>query len=115
MAGDVLEQNKSSSALPDDASHMRPEVARVVSAAATARGAERLARVARNDEIHRPTPCETVEGGEVRPDRSRIQGAVLHTRDQDAGGIDFPLHEADGSCRGTGESDAEVESTDPGT
>ena len=114
MAGDVLEENKSSPAFPDDASHMRPEVARVVSAAATACGAERLARVSRNDEIHASTPRCAVEGGEVRPDRSLIHGAVLHTRDQDGGRVGFPLHETDGSCRGAGESDAEVESADAG-
>lgn len=115
MAGDVLEENKSGSALADDASHLRPEVARVVSAAATPCGAERLARVARDDEIHASTPRCAVEGVQVIPDRSLIQGAVLHTRCQDAGRVEFPLHEADGSCLGIGESDSEVESTNPGT
>jgi len=115
MAGDVLNENKSRFALIGDASHMRPEVARVLSASATTGVAERLARVSRNDEIHEAAPLSTVEGGEVRPDRSLIQGALLHTRDQYRSGIEFPLHEADGSCRGEGESDAEIEAPDSGT
>jgi len=115
MAGDVLEENKSGSAFPDDAGDVRPEVARVVSAASTACGAERLAGVSRNDEIHDATPFCTIEGGEVRPDRSLVQGLVRHACCQERSAKGFPLDVADGTGGGVGESDAEVDTGNPGT
>ena len=115
MAGDVLEKNESWSAFANDPGDVRPQVARIVSAGASPCEAERLARVARSDEIHDSTPRAAVEGGEVVPDRSRSQGTIRHARDQDRGGMGFPLHETDGVVSGHGESDAELESANPGT
>jgi hypothetical protein len=60
--------------------------------------AEVLARESPSDSIHKATPGAAVEGGNVRPDRSFMQCAVAHTRRQDRGGRDFPLHETD--CAG---------------
>jgi hypothetical protein len=58
-------------------------VSRIVRATSASCGAERLARVARRDEIHDAAPASAVEGGKVRPDRSAIQGRVLHPRHED--------------------------------
>ncbi|MFC3119850.1 hypothetical protein ACFOHS_22230 [Jhaorihella thermophila] len=52
MMGDVLEEDEGRHDLADDAGDMRPEVARVVRAPALARHAERLARIARSDDVH---------------------------------------------------------------
>jgi hypothetical protein len=73
MAGDVLEKSEVCAALVEDAADMRPEMARIVRAASLAGVAERLARIARSDAIHDSAPRFTVEGGEVRPDRSWSQ------------------------------------------
>lgn len=116
MAGDVLEENKSSSALPDDPCDVGPEVPRVIDSSTLASGRERLTRVARNDEIHDPAPLPTVECGEVTPDSRRSQECFLHARDQNCGRMSFPLHETDrASISACCEFNSEVKSPDPGT
>jgi len=116
VAGDVLEENKSRFALPDDALHLRPEVARVSSAESVAGEAEGLARVARSDEIHDSAPRAAVEGSKVVPDRSRSQAALAHARDQDRGGKGLPLHVTHGAVGvAEGELDAQLQPADSGT
>lgn len=60
---------------------------------------EVLAREARSDAIHSATPSCAVEGEQVGPDRCRIQGAFFHARNQDAGGVCFPLKVCNGAMR----------------
>ena len=67
MVGDVLDEDERRLGLSDDTGDLRPEVARVSSAAQAACGGERLAGVARNDEIHDAAPREALEGSEIRP------------------------------------------------
>ena len=69
MAGDVLEEDEARSHLADDPGDVRPEVAWVGRSLPAAGNRERLAGVARSDEIHRPTPRVAVEGGKVVPER----------------------------------------------
>lgn len=70
MALDVLEEDAPGASLADDAPDMRPEMAGIVLAEAVAGGAEGLAGVTRQDDIHRSAPWAAVEGGKVIPDRS---------------------------------------------
>lgn len=58
-----------------------------------------LARESGNDAIHLAAPASSVEGGDVGPDRSRIQAAFFHTRNQDCCGVSFPLNVAHGAMR----------------
>ena len=75
---------------------------------------EVLAREAANDAIHKSTPRATVEGAHVRPHRRVVKSAVRHTRRQDAGRRDFPLHVANAaSCRSK-DSEAEVNTSAAG-
>jgi hypothetical protein len=80
MMGDILEEDEGRLDLADDACDMRPEMARVVGTPAFARDGERLARIARSDDIHRAAPRAAVEGGNIVPDNSLIQGRVFHPR-----------------------------------
>ena len=66
--------------LVDDAGDMGPEVARIIGAPALACDRERLARIARSDDVHRAAPRAAVEVGNVVPDRRAIQGRVFHPR-----------------------------------
>lgn len=91
MMGDVLEEDEGRFGLSDDPSDMRPEVARIVRAPALARDGERLARIARSDDIHRAAPRAAVKGGNVVPDRRSIQGRVFHPRHEDGRGVGVPL------------------------
>lgn len=114
VVGDVLEENKSGLALADDAGDMRPEVARVVGAAAAAGDAERLARIARQHEIHRATPCAAVEAGKVVPDRRRRQGLVFHPGHEDGRGAGVPLDVTHSTVSGLGDVQAEIEAAGAG-
>lgn len=113
VSWDILKEHERRAALSDDARDVRPEVAGVVGAASLAGDGEGLAGIPRADEIDPPIPCTTVEGVQVRPDRSWSQGCVRHARDQNRGGECFPLHETD-RARRHGKSDSEVEAADSG-
>jgi hypothetical protein len=106
---DVLAEETISPALGEDAEHLVDEEAVVASPAALAGDGVGLARVAANDAIHDAAPASSVEGGEVRPDRRRIQLARFHARDQPCGGKGFPLHVSDSARSGLGNVHAEVE------
>lgn len=109
---DVLAEETTSPAGIEGVDDAVEQPAVVVGAEASAGDAVGLAGISRHDAIHSPTPCSSVEGGKVRPDRRRMEPPVFHARDQDAGCRGFPLHVADGASRWLGKSDAEVESAD---
>jgi hypothetical protein len=70
----------------------------------------RLAGEAGSDEIHSAAPRVAVEGREVVPDRSRIQGLVFHPRHEGGRCEGFPLdvtHSAVGVSEGEPESELE--------
>jgi hypothetical protein len=110
MMGDILEEDEGRLNLADDAGDMRPEVARVVCTPALARDGERLARIARSDDVHRAAPRAAVEGGNVVPDNSLIQGRVFHPRHESGCGIGFPFDMAHSTISGDGDGETKVES-----
>ena len=111
MMGDILEEDEGRLDLGDDTGDMRPEVARVVRAPALARDRERLARIARSDDIHRAAPRAAVEGSNVVPDNSLIQGRVFHPRHESGCGEGFPFDMAHSTISGDGDCESEVESS----
>jgi hypothetical protein len=115
MMGDILEEHEGRLGLSDDPGDMRPEVARVVCAPALARDGERLARIARSDDVHRAAPWAAVEGGNVVPDRCRIQGRVFHPRHESGCGEGFPFDMAHSTISGDGDGKPEVEAACAGT
>ena len=110
MMGDILEEDEGRFDLADDAGDMRPEVARVVRAPALARDGERLARIARSDDVHRAAPWAAIEGSNVVPDNSLIQGRVFHPRHESGCGEGFPFDMAHSTISGDGDGEPEVES-----
>ena len=110
MMGDILEEDERRLDLADDAGDMGPEVARVVRASAFACNRERLARIARSDDVHRAAPRAAVEGSNVVPDNSLIQGRVLHPRHESGCGEGFPFDMAHSTISGKGDGKPEVES-----
>ncbi len=109
MMGDVLKEDEWRLDLADDAGDMRPEVSRVFRALSFARDGERLARIARSDDVHRAAPRAAVEGSNVVPDRCRIQGRVFHPRHENGRGVGVPLDMTHSAISGTGEVQPEVE------
>ena len=109
MMGDILEEDEGRLGLADDAGDMGPEVARVVRAPAFARDGERLARIARSDDVHRAAPRAAVEGSNVVPDNSLIHGRVFHPRHESGCGVGFPFDMAHSTISGDGDGEPEVE------
>jgi hypothetical protein len=115
MMGDILQEDEGRLDLADDAGDMRPQVARVVGTPAPAGDGERLARIARSDDVHRAAPRSAVEGGNVVPDSSLIQGRVLHPRHEDGCGVGIPLDIAHSTIPWAGDSEPEVDPPCAGT
>ena len=109
MMGDIFEEDEGRLDLADDAGDMRPEVAWVVRTPALARDGERLARIARSDDVHRAAPRAAVEGSNVVPDNSLIQGRVFHPRHESGCGEGFPFDMAHSTISGDGDGQPEVE------
>ncbi|ODN68461.1 hypothetical protein A6302_04241 [Methylobrevis pamukkalensis] len=114
MMGDIFEEDEGRLDLADDAGDMRPEVAWVVRTPALARDGERLARIARSDDVHRATPRVAVEGGNIVPDNSLIQGRVFHPRHESGCGVGFPFDMAHSTISGDGDGEPEVETARAG-
>ena len=114
MMGDILEEDEGRFDFADDAGDVRPEVTRVVRAPAFARDGERLARIARSDDVHRAAPWAAVETGNVVPDRRAIQGRVFHPRHESGCGEGFPFDMAHSSISEQGDGEAEVDATGAG-
>ena len=114
MMGDILEEHEGRLDLADDAGDVRPEVARVVRAPAIASDRERLARIARSDDVHRAAPRAAVEGGNIVPDNSLIQGRVFHPRHESGCGVGFPFDMAHSTIAGDGDGEPEVETARAG-
>ena len=109
MMGDILEEDEGRFDLTDDAGDMRPEMAQVVGTPALARDGERLARIARSDDVHRAAPRAAVEAGNVVPDRRWIQGRLFHPCHENGRGVGFPFDMAHSSISGDGDGEPEVE------
>lgn len=111
VASDVLEEANPRVTIEEHPQDVRPQVARISGAEALAGLREGLAGVARNDAIHDSTPRASVEGSDVRPDRSPIQGRLFHPAHEDGRGEGFPLNVANALQPPT---EPEVEPADSG-
>jgi len=109
MMGDVLKKDEGRLDLADDAGDMRPEVARIGRAPALARDGERLARIARREDVHRAAPWFAVEAGNVVPDRRAIQGRFFHPRHDNGCGEGFPFDMAHRTISGQCDGEPEVD------
>jgi hypothetical protein len=110
MMGDIFKEDERRLDLADDAGDMWPEVAWILAAKPSACDRERLARIARADNIHRAAPRVAIEGSNVIPDNSLIQGRVFHPRHESGCGVGFPFDMAHSTISGVGDGEPEVES-----
>lgn len=93
--GHVLHEDDTWSHFANDSGVLKPKTgsSTFFKSGSFACDADVLTRESSSDAIHDAAPRSAVEGDNIRPDRSVIQSAVLHTRRQYCGGIGFPLHE----------------------
>ena len=115
MMGDILEEDEGRLAFTDDPGDVRPEVAWILGAKPFACDRERLARIARSDDVHRAAPRAAVEAGNVVPDRRWIQGRVFHPRHESGRSEGFPLDMAHSSISGDGDGKPKVDAASSGT
>jgi len=111
MAGDIFENNEPWTNFVDDSLNIGPEMSRVIGSSALPGDGEWLAWVTGRDEIHSTAPRSAIEGFEIVPDRSRIQGLLFHPRHTDGRGERVPLDHAHGS-RSEDHLASKVESSD---
>jgi hypothetical protein len=110
MMRDVLQEDELRLAFPDDARNVRPEVPRVGRALALSCERERLARIARKEDVHAAAPRCAVEACNIVPDRSLIQGRVFHPGHENGRRVGFPLDVTHSPVSADGEVQTEVES-----
>jgi hypothetical protein len=91
MVRDVFEKHEGRFAFPDNSRDVRPEMPWVVRPAPPPGDGEWLARITRKEDVHATAPASAVEGGNVVPDRSPIQGRVFHPGHEYCRGIGFPF------------------------
>nr|WP_043743965.1 hypothetical protein [Paramagnetospirillum magneticum] len=115
MGPDVLEEPPFGPGIIEDAAEMGPHPAWIIDAAPPAGVAFALARVSARDEIHDSTPRAAVEGGNVVPDRSRIQGRIRHPRHESGRSTGFPLDVTHSPVSGQGDVEPQFEAPSPGT
>jgi hypothetical protein len=104
MGVHVFEEDPPGLAFPDDPGDVRPEVARVLFGPLFSGATERLARVARAEDIDLSLPGAAVERLNVAPNWRRTEGSVFKARNQPLRDSDFPFHVADGSNFAASES-----------
>jgi hypothetical protein len=97
---DVLQEHVLGFHVADDPCDFGPEPTVVVSAQLATGAAERLAGETGSDESHAATPCASVEGAQVRPDRSLIQLLRFHPGHESGRCVGVPLNVS----HGTGDS-----------
>jgi hypothetical protein len=114
VIGDVFEKHPLRCAFADDSRDVRPKVSGIVGSPAPAGDTERLAWIARSKAIHDATPWPAVEGCNVVPDRSAIQGLLFHPRHEDGCGEGVPLDVTDSTVSGLGQHKPEVEPSGAG-
>jgi hypothetical protein len=110
----VLQEDESRFHVAKDADDSRPEPTVVILPLPLPGAAPRLTREARRDDIHDATPRAAVEGEQVIPDRSRIQGLVFHPRHEGGRRVGVPLNMTNGLVGRDGQVDSELEATNPG-
>lgn len=81
----VLAEEGVSPALIEDLDGAIKQPSVIIGAEPLSGDAVALAGISRQDAIHRAAPCSSVEGSQVRPDRSRMKPPRFHARDQACG------------------------------
>ena len=84
-------------------------MARILDAEPSASDGEWLARIARSDDIHCAAPRAAVEGSNVVPDNSLIQGRVFHPRHESGCSEGFPFDMAHSTISGDDDGKPEIE------
>ncbi len=94
---DVLQKGPSGPDLSKYANGVRPHIARVVAGKLPSGGAERLAREARSDDIHKAAPGLAAKCANIVPDGCVVEQAVSDAGLEDLGAVGIGFNVADGA------------------
>ncbi len=114
VAFDVFEEAPFRPDFGDDPADMRPEVAGVVFALAVSGKREGLAGISGSEEMNLAAPRAAVEGGNIIPERRRIQGLVFHPRHEGGCSEGFPLDVTNSAISGFCDMETELQSANAG-
>ena len=64
--------------------------------------------------MNEATPWAAIKGGNVVPDRSRIQGRIFHPCHESSRSVGFPLDVTNSAVSGIGDVQSELKSAPPG-
>ncbi len=93
----VLQEHVTGSNLTDDPADVWPEPTVIVSSDALPGSRERLTRESGSDDVHAANPRASVEGAQVRPDRSLIQSRLAHPGHENGRCVGVPLNVSHGA------------------
>jgi hypothetical protein len=93
-----------------DAPDLRPEPTLVVDAAPLPGEGGSLARETRNDEIHESAEASAIEGFQIVPDRTWIQGIFAHSTCEDCSSVGLPLNSTHKANSWTSQTGGNLES-----
>ncbi len=114
MALDVFEEAPLGIEFTDNPADVGPEVTGIVLTLAPSGEAEGLAGISGSEDMNLSTPRRAVEGGNVIPDRSFIQGLVFHPCHESGRREGFPLDVTNSSIVWFCDMEAEFEAADTG-
>lgn len=112
---DVLGEHCPGPNFTDDPLDLGPKVARIALSLPRPGQAEGLARISGSEDMNAAAPRSAVEGSQVTPDRSLIQGRVRHPGHESGRGMGFALDETNSAMSGFGDGQAKVEPAVSGT
>jgi hypothetical protein len=112
---DVFQDDDPGSNFIDHPEEVFPKPSLILESSSLPGCAEWSTRDASSDAIHFAAPRLAVEGREIVPDRRAIQGLLAHPRQESGRRVAFPLNESHGSVAGPEDSEAKLESSNPGT
>lgn len=106
---DVFEETPLGIDFLDNPPDVWPQVARIVFTFPLSREGEGLTGISASNEMNFRTPWSAVEGGNIVPQRSWIQGLVCHPRHEGACSEGFPLDVTNSLISGFCDMEAELQ------
>ena len=111
VPGDVLEEDPFGTAFPDNPGDVGPQVAGVISPAAFASGAERLAGISGEDCVEGPAERPGFEAAQIIPDWGRGEIPRALGGNEDGAGPVLPFDKGAGVIAGLGEHKAQIKAS----
>lgn len=115
VRGDILEKAQIRFDFPNDSADVGPQMPWIVSSSTSPSARERLAGISAHDDMYSSIPGASVEGLEIRPDRSLIQPTRVHSPEKVRNRKGFPLDVTSSAQPSQNERSSDIEAPSAGT